>query len=76
MSNHAIHRINLASFLTALTTIVLGVLTATLGVWGVVPQEDWFLWKLLATDGIVFSGAVLTNLAIACYRKPGGAVIE
>jgi hypothetical protein len=29
--------------------------------------------KVLGTDGIVFAGAVLTNLAIACYRKPGVA---
>jgi hypothetical protein len=73
MDDRTIARINLTSFLTALVTIGLGVVVGILGVWGVVPNEQGLLWKILGTDGIVFAGAVLTNLAIACYRKPGVA---
>ena len=72
MDDRTIARINFCSFITALVTIVLGVIVGILGVWGVIPRDDNLLWKILATDGIVFAGAVLTNLAIACYRKPGG----
>ncbi|MDQ3440194.1 MAG: hypothetical protein M3478_07565 [Planctomycetota bacterium] len=74
MTERTIQRINSFSFITALTTIVVGVLIGILGVWGVIPREDGLLWKVLGSDGIVFAGAVLTNLAIACYRKPGGDV--
>lgn len=74
MKDATIRRINLASFITSLIAIVLGVLVGILGVWGVIPHKDATLWRILATDGIVFAGAVLTNLAIACYRKPGGDV--
>ena len=74
MSNFTIARINLVSFATALVTIALGVVVGILGVWGVVPRTGGLLWRALATDGIVFAGCVLTNLAIACYRKPGGAL--
>ena len=72
MSDSTIYQVNLLSFITALVTIALGVLIGVLGVWGVISREDGVLWKMLATDGIVFAGAVLTNLAIACYRTPGG----
>ncbi len=72
MTDTTLQHINLLSFLTALVTIVLGVLVGILGVWGVLSYETGLLWKALASDAIVFAGAVLTNLAIACYRKPGG----
>ena len=72
MNERTIQRINLSSFVTALVTILLGVVVGILGVWGVISRHDGLLWRILATDGIVFAGAVLTNLAIACYRKPGG----
>ncbi len=72
MNDHTLHRINLASFIVGPAAIMLGVLIGTLGIWGAIPHDDSLLWKLLATDAIVFAGAVLTNLAIACYRKPGG----
>ncbi len=75
MNDQTIQRINLWSFLTALVTIVFGAAAGILGVWGMIPREAGLLWKVLATDGIVFAGAVLTNLAIACYRKPGGAAV-
>jgi hypothetical protein len=55
----------------ALVTIGIGVLVGILGLWGVIPSDDGLLWKVLGSDGIVFAGAVLTNLAIACYQKPG-----
>ncbi len=71
MNERTIQRINLFSFITALATILLGVLVGILGVWNVISRDDGLLWKCLASDGIVFAGAVLTNLAIACYRKPG-----
>jgi len=74
MNEQNIARINLSSFVAGLITIALGVAIGILGVWGTIPTENGMLWKLLATDGIVFGGAVMTNLAIACYRKPGGAV--
>ena len=74
VSDRTIRRINLISFLVALVTIVLGVVVGILGVWDVISSENGLLWKILATDGIVFAGAVLTNLAIACYRKPGGDI--
>jgi hypothetical protein len=74
MNERTIARINLASFVTALVTILAGVVIGILGVWGTIPRENGLLWKALATDGIVFCGAVLTNLAIACYRNPGGAI--
>ena len=73
MSDQTIARINLLSFTTALVTIALGVIVGILGVWGV-PRTGGLLWRALATDRIVFAGCVLTNLAIACYRKPGGAL--
>ncbi len=72
MNERTIQRINLSSFITALTSIGFGVVVGVLGVWGAIPREDGLLWRILASDGIVFAGAVLTNLAIACYRKPGG----
>ena len=72
MDERTIRRINLFSFITALVTIPLGVVVGVLGVWDVIPRDGGLLWKALATDAIVFAGAVLTNLAIACYRKPGG----
>lgn len=75
MSERTIQRINLASFLTSLTTIAVGVLVGLLGVWGVVPTENGLLWKLLLSDGIVFVGGVLTNLAIACYKTPGAHAV-
>ena len=75
MRNETIQRINVVTFIAALGTIIIGVSLATLGVWGAIPNENHILWRLLGTDGIVFAGAVLTNLAIACYRKPGGAVV-
>jgi hypothetical protein len=71
MDNQTLRTINLLSFLTALATIAVGIL----GVWGVVSADTGLLWKVLGTDGIVFAGAVLTNLAIACYRKPGGEIV-
>ncbi len=74
MYDRAIQRINFSTFVTALTTIVTGVVIGTLGVWGVIGSHGGLLWRLLATDVIVFVGAVLTNLAIACFRKPGGAM--
>ena len=75
MTEPTIQRINLASFYTSLTTIVLGVIIGLLGVWGVVTRDDAFLWKLLLSDGIVFAGGVLTNLAIACYKTPGAHAV-
>lgn len=72
MSEQTIRRINVASFVTSLTAIILGVIIGILGVWGIVTSEHAFVWKLLLSDGLVFAGAVLTNLAIACYKKPGG----
>ena len=67
-----LRRINLICFRFALFTIVAGVLICISGVWfpvfGVLPE----FWKLLSTDIIVFFGAVLTNLAIKCYRNPDG----
>jgi hypothetical protein len=74
MSEHTIQRINLFSFLTAVAAILAGVAIGILGVWSTSSREHGLLWKLLASDAIVFAGAVLTNLAIACYRKPGGDV--
>lgn len=71
MSDRFLQRINLISFVVALATIVLGVFFSVIGVWDAVPRLNTVIWKILATDGIVFAGAVLTNLAIACYRKPG-----
>ena len=75
MEERTLRRINLFSFLTALAAIGLGVCLGILGVWSAIPADGGLLWKLLATDGIVFAGAVLTNLAIACYQKPGGDVV-
>lgn len=74
MYDRTIQRINYASFVTSLSTIVAGVLLGVGGVWGVVPMDHGLLWKLLGSDVIVFAGGVLTNLAIACYHKPGGAM--
>ncbi|HEY8665681.1 MAG TPA: hypothetical protein VIL86_03405 [Tepidisphaeraceae bacterium] len=71
MTDQSIQRINVASFITSLLAIVVGVLIGILGVWAVIPREDGTLWKMLSSDAIVFTGAVLTNLAIACYRSPG-----
>lgn len=76
MSDRTIQRINLASFITSLSTIVLGVAIGLLGVWGVITTDNWLLWKLLISDGIVFVGGVLTNLAIACYKTPGAHAIS
>lgn len=72
MTEQTIQRINLTSFIVSLVTIGLGVVIGIFGVWGVIPNEDGLFLKILTTDAIVFIGAVLTNLAIACYRKPGG----
>jgi hypothetical protein len=72
MDEHAIRRINFYSFVTGLSAIVAGVAVGILGVWSVVPPGG-LLWRLLGSDAIVFAGAVLTNLSIACYRNPGRA---
>ena len=74
MTERTIQRINLTSFLTSLAAIVCGAVIGILGIWGVIPYESGALWKALGTDGVVFVAAVLTNLAIACYRRPGVAV--
>ena len=74
VTNTTIQRINVTSFLTAVVTIVLGVLVGILGIWGILSRDNGLLWKMLGTDATIFAGAVLTNLAIACYRKPGGDV--
>jgi hypothetical protein len=76
MSERTIQRINLASFMVSLVTIVLGVIIAIAGVWGFIPRQDGLLWKILATDGIIFAGGVLTNLAIACYKSPGAHALQ
>ncbi len=75
MTERTIQRINKASFITSLTTIILGVVIGLLGVWGVITRENAVLWKLLLSDGIVFAGGVLTNLAIACYKSPGAHAV-
>jgi hypothetical protein len=72
ISDTTLQRINLTSFLVSLLTIAIGVAIGAAGVWGLIPRHDGLLWRVLATDGILFAGAVLTNLAIACYRSPGG----
>lgn len=64
----------MSSFVTVLTSIVLGVCVGILGVWGVIPREDGVLWKVLASDAIVFAGAVFANLAIACYKQRDGDI--
>jgi len=74
MSETTIQRINLVSFITGLLAIVLGVVIGILGVWEAIPTSSGLLWRILSTDAIVFGGAVLKNLAIACYRKPGGTI--
>ena len=74
VTNRTIQRINVVSFLAALVTIIAGVLVGILGIWGVLSRADGLLWKVLGSDATIFAGAVLTNLAIACYRKPGGEV--
>jgi hypothetical protein len=74
MKETTIRRINVSSFVTVLTSIVLGVGVGILGVWGVIPREDGVLWKALASDAIVFVGAVLSNLAIACYKDRDGDI--
>ena len=75
MNDRTIQNINSFSFITALVSIVVGVVLGILGVWDIVPRDGGLLWKALGSDGIVFAGAVLTNLAIACYRKPSGDVV-
>jgi hypothetical protein len=72
MTANTIQRINLASFLTSLATIVCGALIGVLGIWGIIPPENGLLWKALGSDGVVLVAAILVNLAIACYRQPGG----
>ncbi|MEO0588198.1 MAG: hypothetical protein AAF078_11210 [Planctomycetota bacterium] len=71
MTGDWIQQINLGSFMVSLAAIaggvLLGLVTVWGGLWGVVTQQ------LFLSVGIVFTGAVLTNMAIACYRKPGGA---
>ena len=73
MTETTIQRINLASFITSLVTIVLGAVIGILGIWEVIPTEGGVLWRVLGTVGVIFIAAVLTNLAIACYKRPGGA---
>ena len=73
MTAKSIQHINVASFLTSLIAIVCGAVLGILGIWGIIPAENGLLWKVLGSDGVVFVAAVLTNLAIACYRHPGGA---
>ena len=75
MDERTIQRVSLWSFVIAVITIVLGVCIGILGVWQMIPREGGLLWKVLGTDGILFAGAVFTNLAIACYRKPGGDLV-
>ena len=72
MRPQTLRHITAFSFLTSLATIVVGVAIGVLTVWGIVPHDNGTAWRLLASDAIVFAGSVLTNLAVACYLKPGG----
>ncbi len=72
MSDNTIQQINKLSFVTSLLAIVSAAVVGILGIWEVVDTADGLLWKALGTCGAVFAAAVLTNLAIACYRSPGG----
>ena len=71
MSNATISRINSMSFVTSLFSILMGTLIAILGIWEVIDTNTG-LWKGLSSCLAVFTAAVLCNLAIACYKKPGG----
>ena len=72
MRPQTLRHITAFSLLISLATILAGVAIGVLAVWGIVPHENGTAWRLLASDAIVFAGAVLTNLAVACYLKPGG----
>ena len=72
MRPQTLRHITSFSFLTSLATIILGVTIGILIVWNIVPREGGVAWRLLASDAIIFVGSVLTNLAVACYLKPGG----
>lgn len=72
MSERTIQRINHISFLTSLVAIVSAAVVGILGIWDVLKTDDLLLWRALGTCGAVFAAAVLTNLAIGCYRSPGG----
>jgi hypothetical protein len=72
MSESTLSRINQVSFLMSLLAIVVAAVIGVLGIWEVIPTVDGLLWKLLGSCGVVFVAAVLTNLAIGCYRSPGG----
>ena len=50
MTTRTIQRINVTSFLTALVTIILGVVAGILGIWGLLPREDGLLWKVLGSE--------------------------
>ena len=72
MTDATIQRINTLSLVTSLIAIVLAAAVSILGIWNFIPTENGLLWKALGTCVAVFAAAVLSNLAIACYKKPGG----
>ncbi|MDB5325719.1 MAG: hypothetical protein JWM57_1288 [Phycisphaerales bacterium] len=68
-----LRKINTACFRIALLTIVIGVLLAVAGIWGLFPTIFPMFWKLLGTDIVVFLGAIFTNMAIMCYANSDGS---
>ena len=69
MSGPTINTMHVCSFYVSFLAILAGAVIGIMGIWGAIPYEGGFFWKLLATDGVVFAAAVLTNLAISCFRN-------
>jgi hypothetical protein len=68
MNSEQVSRINGLAFVICLGSIVTGVAVGLLGIWRVIPSEDWTLWRALGTCGAIFAGSVCASLAIRCFK--------
>jgi len=68
MRNEQLGRINAASFVVCLASIVGGVAIGLLGIWRLIPSADGTLWRALGTCGAIFAGSVCASLAIRCFK--------
>ena len=67
MNGRGLKRLNSACFAIILASLIAAAGIGIAGIWGYVNHEDGLLWKLLATCGVVFVGAMTASMAIAWF---------
>ena len=68
MNQQNVNRINAASFVLCLLSLICGMAVGVLGIWGVISASGGALWRALGTCGVLFLGAICASLAIRCFK--------